>query len=66
VLLNRGTENKYESPYIEQLDIMKVNDNGTVCLRVNDVEDTHNIRRRIPYQTAPTNYACRSILMWYR
>jgi hypothetical protein len=28
VLLNRGTENKDESPYIRPLDIMKVHDNG--------------------------------------
>ncbi len=53
VLLNRGTENKYESPYIGPLDIMKVNDNGTVRLKVNAVEDTYNIRRIIPYHTAP-------------
>jgi hypothetical protein len=53
VLLKRGTENKYESLYIGPLDIMQVNDNGTVCLRVNAVEDTYNIRRIIPYHTAP-------------
>jgi hypothetical protein len=53
VLLNRGTENKYESPYIGPLDIMKVNDNGTVRLKVNAVEDTYNIRRIIPYHMAP-------------
>jgi hypothetical protein len=48
VLLNRGTENKYESPNIEALDIMKVNDNGTVRLKVNAMEDTYNIQRIIP------------------
>jgi hypothetical protein len=37
---------------IGPLDIMKVNDNGTVCLKVNAVEDTYNIKRRIPYHTA--------------
>jgi hypothetical protein len=52
VLLNRGTENKYESPYISPLDIMKVNDNGTVRLKVNVVED-YSIRRRIPYHMTP-------------
>jgi hypothetical protein len=52
VLLNRGTENKYESPHIGPLVIMQVNDNGTVGLKVNAVEDTYNIRRRIPYHTA--------------
>jgi hypothetical protein len=32
---------------------LKVNDNGTVRLKVNAVEDTYNIRRIIPYHTAP-------------
>ena len=49
VLLNRGTENKYESPYQGPFNILKVNDNGTVCLMVKSVEDTCNIRRLIPY-----------------
>ena len=53
VLLNRGTENKYESPYLGPFEIMKVNDNGTVRLKVNAVEDTYNIRRIIPYYAAP-------------
>jgi hypothetical protein len=33
VLLHRGTENKYESPYQGPFVIMQVNDNGTVCLK---------------------------------
>ena len=37
----------------EFIDIMQVNDNGTVRLKVNAVEDTYNIRRIIPYHTAP-------------
>jgi hypothetical protein len=41
--LNRGTENKYESPYIGSLD-MQVNDDGIVCLKVNTTEDAFNIR----------------------
>jgi hypothetical protein len=32
---------------------MQVNDNGTVRLKVSAVEDTYNIRRIIPYHTAP-------------
>ena len=51
VLLTRGTENKYESPYQGPFNILKVNDNGTVCLMVKSVEDTYNIRRLIPYQS---------------
>jgi hypothetical protein len=39
VLLNRGTE------YIGALDIMNVNDNGRVRLKVNAVEDTYNKRK---------------------
>jgi transposase InsO family protein len=53
VLLHRGTENKYESPYHGPFLIMQVNDNGTVRLKVNAVEDTYNIRRIIPYHTSP-------------
>ena len=34
VLLRRGTENKYETPYKGPFDILKVNDNGTVRLKV--------------------------------
>ena len=32
VLLKRGNENKYESPYQGPFEILKVNDNGTVRL----------------------------------
>ena len=35
VLLKRGNENKYESPYQGPFEIIKVNKNGTVCLTVN-------------------------------
>ena len=53
VLLLRGTENKYETPYQGPFCILKVNDNGTVCFKVGAVEDTVNIRRLTPY-TSPT------------
>ena len=52
VLLRRGTENKYEAPYKGQFNILKVNDNGKVCLRIGAVEDTYNIRRLTPYNRA--------------
>ena len=52
VLLKRGTENKYESPYQGSFKVLKVNDNGTVCLRVGAVEDNVNIRRLTPYTQA--------------
>jgi hypothetical protein len=48
-LIRRGAENKYEAPYESPYTITKVKDNGTVRLRVNDVEDTYNIRRLTPY-----------------
>ena len=51
VLLKRGTENKYESPYQGPFNILKINDNGTVRLRVKSVEDTYNIRRLVPYHS---------------
>ena len=43
VLLARGNEFKYESPYTGPHAILKVNDNGTVRLKVKDVTDTYNI-----------------------
>jgi hypothetical protein len=43
VLITRGTVNKYEAPYEGPYTITKVNYNGTVCLKVNTVEDTYNI-----------------------
>ena len=49
VLIKRGTENKYEAPYAGPYTIIKVNDNGTVRIKVNNVEDTYNIRRLTPY-----------------
>jgi hypothetical protein len=51
VLLRRGSENKYESPYAGPFEILKVNDNGTVRLMVNSVEDSYNIRRLEPYHS---------------
>ena len=51
VLLRRGTENKYESPYQGPFNILKVNDNGTVRLMVKSVEDTYNVRRLVPYHS---------------
>lgn len=52
VLLRRGTENKYEAPYSGPYTILKVNDNGTVRLKVKNVEDTYNIRRLTPFLDA--------------
>ena len=49
VVLHRGTENKYESPYSGPHKILQVNDNGTVRLKINNVVDTYNIRRLQPY-----------------
>jgi transposase InsO family protein len=49
VLIRRGTENKYKAPYEGPYTITKVNDNGTVCLKVNNVEDTYNIRQLTLY-----------------
>ena len=49
VLLKRGTENKYETPYHGPYTILRVNENGTVRLKVKNVEDTYNIRRLFPY-----------------
>ena len=49
VLLKRGTENKYETPYQGPYTITQVNENGTVHMIIKNVEDTINIRRLTPY-----------------
>ena len=56
VLLWKGTENKYKTPYQGPFDILQVYDNGTVRLKVGAVEDTYNIRRLTPYTTADASY----------
>ena len=54
VLIKRGTENKYESPYKGPHDILQVNDNGTVRIMVNSVTDTYNIRNLVPFHDETT------------
>ena len=49
VLLQKGSENKYETPYAGPYHILKVNDNGTVRLKMDHITDTVNIRRLYPY-----------------
>ncbi len=49
VLLSRGTENKMETPFSGPHEILRVNNNGTVRLKVGCVEDLYNIRRIKPY-----------------
>ena len=49
VLIRRGTENKYETPYNGPYAITKVNENGTVRIRVENVKVTYNIRRKTSY-----------------
>jgi hypothetical protein len=46
ILLNRGTENIYESPYEGPYEVLKVHDNGTVRIQRGTVQDTVNIRRK--------------------
>ena len=48
VLLLRGTENKYEAPYQGPYKITKVNDSGTVCLKIRAVKEMINLRRLTP------------------
>jgi hypothetical protein len=48
-LIQRGTENKYETPYQGAFTITQVNENGTVRMIIKNVEDTINIRRLTPY-----------------
>jgi hypothetical protein len=49
VLLNRGTENKYETLYKGPFTITQVNENGTVQMMLKNVEDTINIGQLTPY-----------------
>ena len=49
VLIKRGNENKYETPYQGPYTITSVNENGTVRMLIKNVEDTVNIRRLTPY-----------------
>jgi hypothetical protein len=48
ILLKRGTEKKYETPYQGPFTIIQVNENGTVQMMIKNVEDTINIRRPTP------------------
>ena len=43
VFLRRGNENKYETPYQGPYTITQINENGTVQMKINNVEDTINI-----------------------
>ena len=49
VLLRRGTENKYETPYQGPYTLLRVMNNGTVRMKIKNVEDTYNIQRLTPY-----------------
>ena len=51
MLLKRGTEHEYESPYQGPFNILNINNNGTVHLMVKSIEDTYNIRQLIPYHS---------------
>jgi hypothetical protein len=64
VLVRRGTENKYEAPYEGPYTITKVNDIGTVCVKVNNVEDTFNIRRLTLYLRTESNDHGGECSMW--
>ena len=52
VLLSKGNEFKYETPFSGPHEILRVNDNGTVCLQVKAVADEYNIQRLYPYLSA--------------
>ena len=47
--MKRGNENKYETPYQGPYTITSINANGTVRMKIKNVEDTINIRRLTPY-----------------
>ena len=50
VMLKKGSENKYETPYIGPYVIQQINNNGTVRLQKGAVSDTYNIRQLHPFK----------------
>jgi hypothetical protein len=56
VMLRRGTENKYETPYSGPHTILDVFMNGTVRLQQGAVIDTVNIRRLDPFKPPSSNH----------
>ena len=55
VMLENHRANKYEQPYKGPYLVTQVNTNGTVCLKIDAVTDTVNIRRIHPYKTTSSN-----------
>jgi hypothetical protein len=55
VMLENNRANKYEQPYSGPYRITQVNTNGTVCLKINAVTDTVNIRCIHPFKTPNSN-----------
>ena len=51
VFIRRGMENKYETRYKGPYQTTKVNENSTMQIKVEIVEDTYIIRRSTPYIT---------------
>jgi hypothetical protein len=49
VLIKRGKENKYKTPYQGPYTITQLNENGTLQMMIKNVEETINIRRLTPY-----------------
>ena len=64
VLIKKGTENKYESPFSGPHFVTNVNDNGTIKVQQGAVSDTVNIRRVQPYRTpkVKTTFADKSTI----
>jgi hypothetical protein len=54
VMWRKGTENKYEAPFSGRHKILKVNTNGTICLRVGSIPDTvsHTKKYQTPFMGA--------------
>ena len=55
VMLENNRANKYEQPYSGPYRITQVNMNETVCLKINAVTDTVNIRCIHPFRTPNSN-----------
>jgi hypothetical protein len=55
VMLENNRANKYEQPNSRPYRITQVNTNGTICLKINAVMDTVNIRCIHPFKTPNSN-----------
>jgi hypothetical protein len=55
-MLENNRANKYEQPYSGPYHITQVNTNESVCLKINAVTETVNIRHIHPFKSPSSNH----------